>query len=376
MRVLHLTTHINTGGITTYISNAVPALKQIGVETLVLSGGGSCKDDFASRGAKTFELNIKTKNELNPKLFFALSPLEKIVRENAIDVIHAHSRVTQVLAGILSKRTGIPVVTTCHGYFKRRLGRRIFPAWGDLTIAISQGVAEHLYRDFKLPEDKVLTVNNAVDIDELDHAYVSHDPEETKKSYGFQAADCVVGVVARLVADKGHEYLFRAVPLLVQEFPGIKLLIVGDGRERKKLERFSIELGIKDRVFFTGNVQDISKPLAAIDIFTLPATWREGFGLSVIEAMTCRKPVVVSNIWALNSLVNHRVTGILVEPKQSQLLADAIKFLIKNPAEAKKITSAARKKVEENFTISRMAQELKTIYERAVRLHPEYRQSS
>lgn len=376
MRVLHLTTHINIGGITAYISRIAEPLSRIGTESFVLSGGGACRQDLEKLGVKTFELSIKTKNVLNPKIYFAIPQVEKIIREKGIDLIHAHTRITQVMAAVLSKRTGIPVVTTCHGYFKPRLGRRLFPAWGDLTIAISQGVSEHLVRDFKLDDDRIFTVNNAVNLEELDKAYISHDPEESKKFYGFTPAQPVIGVIARLVADKGHEYLLRALPIIAEDFPDAGILIAGDGRERKNLEKLAKELGIQKRTVFTGNVRDISKVLSATDISVLPATWREGFGLSVIEAMACRKPVIVTNIPALDTLVQNKVNGILVEPKQANQLAEAVVFLLKNPAESARLGNASRKMVEDNFTISRMAGEINEVYKKAVLLHPEYRQRS
>lgn len=366
MKVLHLTSHLNTGGITAYISRISKPLKQIGVEMLVVSGGGACKQDLEKLGIKTLEFNIKTKSVLNPKIYFAIPGIKKLIAEQNIDLIHAHTRVTQVLAAVIQKQTGIPVVTTCHGHFKRRLGRRIFPAWGDLTVAISQGVADHLIHDFKVPEERVIVVNNAVNLDELDHSYASNDPAQTKKSYGFQASDRVIGIIARMVGDKGHDYLLRAAALLQNDFPNLRILLVGDGRERKNLEKLAKDLGIQNNVVFTGNVNDISKPLAAMDIFALPATWREGFGLSVIEALACRKPVVVGDIWALNSLIQHRVNGLLVEPKKEKVLAESIRFLLNNPVEARRMADTGRKMVEDRFTISRMAKELKQVYERAV----------
>lgn len=373
MKVLHLATHLNIGGITTYISKMAPALKKIGVETLALSSGGACSDDFHQKSVKTFELPIKTKSELNPKIYFALPALKKIIVDNKIDLLHAHTRITQVMAAILSRKVGIPVVTTCHGYYKNRLGRRIFPAWGDYTVAISDGVAEHLRKDFKLPDEKIIIVNNGVDLEEIDRAYSSHDPQKAKQSYGFQTSDPVIGLVARIVADKGHEYLLRAVPVIQKKFPDIRVLIVGEGRHRKYLENLTWDLKIQDAVVFTGNLRDVSKPLAAMDIFTLPATWREGFGLSIVEAMACRKPVIVSNIWALNSLIENRVTGILIPPKQSAPLAEAVQFLLSNPGVGVQMADRARKMTEDHFTVPRMAAEMKTVYERALEFRAQFR---
>ncbi len=366
MRVLHLTTHVNIGGITTYIERLITPLKSIGIETFVLSSGGERSDAMRQKGAVTFELPFRTKNELHPKLWRALPALLRIIRENKIDILHAHTRITQVLAVVAGKYTGIPVVTTCHGFYKKRLGRRLFPAWGDCAIGISQSVSEQLARDFHVPSDKVKTIYNAVDLDDLDTAYQKHDPAKVRTEYGLRLEDRVVGIVARLVEDKGHEYLIRAVPLLQKEFPLIKIFVVGDGRYRTELEQQVTEMGLKSQVLFCGNVGDITKALSVIDVFALPATWREGFGLSIIEAMACYKPTIVTNIWSLNMLIQDGVTGLMVEPKKIEPLAEAIASLLRNPEKTRAMALRARTMVEELFSISRMAKEIQDLYQSLV----------
>jgi glycosyltransferase involved in cell wall biosynthesis len=128
------------------------------------------------------------------------------------------------------------------------------------------------------------------------------------------------------------------------------------------LKAMARELHMEDRVVFTGSLTDVIRPLAAMDIFALPAIWREGFGLSIVEAMACRKPVIVSNIWALNSLIQNNVTGILIEPKQAEPLAAAIATLLREPETRKRIGESARAVVEEHFTVGRMAAEIAAIY--------------
>ncbi len=366
MRVLHLTTHLNIGGITTYILKLVPHFKKRGIETYVLSGGGTCSELFREKGARVLELPIKTKSELSPKIYLSLPALFKIIREEKIDIIHAHTRVTQVMAGFARVFLGTPVVTTCHGYYKRRLGRKIFPLWGHQTIAISQGVADHLLQDFKLAPDRVVMVNNGVDFEDLDACHAEMPGDAAKESYGFSASDPVLGIVARIVEDKGHEYLIRALAMLKPSFPTIRALIVGDGRHAGYLKKLTAELGLEKNIIFTGNVEDISRPVSAMDIFALPAIWREGFGLSIVEAMAFRKPVIVSNIWALNSLIENNVTGILIEPKQVEPLAGAVRFLLENPKEAQRIGNTAREMAQKSFTVGRMADEIRQVYEKVL----------
>ncbi|MSR78022.1 MAG: glycosyltransferase family 1 protein [Candidatus Omnitrophica bacterium] len=363
IRALHLTTHLNTGGITTYINRLIEPLRRLDVEIQVLSSGGEITPEFVKRGAKIHELPIRTKSELHPKLYFAIPKIVKIIRREKIDLLHAHTRVTQVMSFWIQRLTGIPVVTTCHGFYKARIGRKLLPAWGDRAIAISDGVAESLVDLFGIPKSRISNIYNAVDIDDLDLAYHKHDSEQIRKNYGFKPKDPVLGVIARLVQDKGHEYLIRAIPGLQKRFPNIRVLIVGEGRQRMHLEALSKELGIQNHVIFTGNLTDITYAMAAMDIFVLPATWREGFGLSIIEAMTCGKPVVVTNIWALNTLIQNRITGLMIEPSQTEPIIQAVTELLTDSALKDRLIVAGREMVEKLFSIHRMAREIQALYQ-------------
>jgi glycosyltransferase involved in cell wall biosynthesis len=363
IRVLHLTTHLNTGGITSYIEKLIKPLKEIGVDVHVATSQGEYVESFTKEGCPVYCLPIRTKSELHPKIYFAIPKLLKIIRENQIDIIHAHTRITQVMGEWIKFISKKPLITTSHGFYKRRLGRRLFPAWGDRVIAISDGVGNALLQDFNVPKDKLLVISNAVNFESTNAAYSLHDSGKVRELYGFHREDPVIGIVARLVEDKGHEYLLRAVAELKLEFPNIKLLIVGDGRSKHSLEKIADELGIKDHVIFTGNVKDVTYPLSAMDIFVLPATWREGFGLSIIEAMACKKPIIVTNIWALNTLIQDGITGIMVNPKETEPIVQAIRRYLKDPIYRFQIAENGQKMVEQRFSIFRMAREIADLYE-------------
>lgn len=363
VRILHLTTHINAGGITVYILRLGRPLLKHDIHTSVLSSGGAYAGMFREHEIPDFNLPIRTKSELHPKLWLALPELIRLIRREKIDLLHAHTRITQVLAFFAGRVTRVPVVTTCHGFYKRRLGRRILPAWGDRVIAISEPVADHLEKDWHVSGGRIRIVNNAVDIHTIDESFKRLSPQDAKARFGFKAADPVVGIVARLAQDKGHSYLLQAASGLVGKFPRLKILIVGDGRERENLTRMAEELGISQSVAFTGTLDDVAPALAAMDIFAFPATWREGFGLSIIEAMTCAKPVIVTNIWALNSLIEDGKTGILIEPKRADLLAVAIEQLLSDENLRIRIGRNSRVKVEESFGIERMAREIAAVYD-------------
>jgi glycosyltransferase involved in cell wall biosynthesis len=364
MKVLHLTTHLNMGGITNYILSLTKPFLELGCETYVAAGGGDLSQNLRDEGAVVFDVGIRTKSELHPRIYLAIPKVIRIIRENKIDILHAHTRVAQVLAFWVQRLTGIPVVTTCHGFYKRRLGRRLLPAWGDRAIAISAPVGNHLSDDFKLQPKQIRLVNNGVNLIEIDAICREENSVEAKKSFGFSPSAMVVGVVARMVADKGHEYLIRALAVLKRRFPEIRLLIVGDGNHRLYCEKLTEELHLGDRIVFTGNLsrREVVRALMAMDIFALPATWREGFGLSIVEAMACSKPVIVTNIWSLNSLVQNNVTGILIEPKQIPPLVESISTLIQEPQTRQRIGRAGREMTEKFFSIPRMATEIIQVY--------------
>ena len=362
MKVLHLATHLNMGGISIYILRLARQMAALGVETHVLSSGGTLTPQFQAAGIATHERNIRTKNEIHPKLYFQLNALARWVRENKFEILHAHTRVTQVLAFWISRMTGVPVVTTCHGFYKPRLGRRLLPAWGERVIAISDLVGADLQKALKAEPARLRMIHNGVDPEELDAQYARHSKASAAASFGFGADSFVIGVIARLVQDKGHEYLIQAMPQLQKNIPELKLLIVGDGPYRAELEALAAKLLKPGTVIFTGSLDDIARPLAAMDIFVLPAVWREGFGLSIIEAMCCRKPAVVTNIWALKTLIKDGETGLLIEPRDCEAITATLLRLYQNPGLRAQLGDAGRQEVLQSFTMKRMAEEVLAVY--------------
>jgi len=360
--ILHLTTHLNIGGITTYIYLLGRHLNSKNFEVLCLSSGGEMTKQFNASGIRTFELPIKTKSELSPRLYFAIPKIIELIKREKIDLVHAHTRVTQVMAWWIKKLQGTRHVTTCHGFYKRRLGRRLLPAWGEKTIAISQPVADHLVNDFHVAQNKVLTILNAIDIEGLRDRYEKHNSSDIRKRWNLESTTPTLGVIARIVEDKGHSYLIAAISELRKQYEDIKLLIVGVGPFMDKMKQYAKHLDLTQNVIFLGNLSDVTSALAAIDIFVLPAIWREGFGLSIVEAMSLKKPVIVTNIWALNALVQDRQNGLLIEPKSTDAIVTAVNALIHDSKLRNQIGEKAHETVVKEFSIDRFAKQIASTY--------------
>ncbi len=368
MKVLNITTHLNSGGITVYILRLVDELRSLGIEYSVLSSGGNYESFFRDKNCPLHTVDIKTKNAFHPKIFLAIPKVIKIIKKENYDIIHAHTRVAQVLSFFIQRFIKIPVVTTAHGFYKVNLGRRILPAWGDYCIAISDPVAKELIAQMKTKEEKIRLIHNAVDMPEIEKQFhlATAQKISQKKTYGFEDSDKVLGVVARLVKDKGHEYLLEAFRNMIEKIPSLKLLIVGDGREFDAINFFVKKNGLEDKIKLTGNISNVPQALSAIDIFVFPATWREGFGLSIVEAMACEKPVIVTDIWALNSWIENKKTGLLIAPKDPKAIEDAVLFLLNNPKLRDEIGKNAKELVIAKFTLPRMAREVQRVYNEAL----------
>ena len=121
MKILLLTTHMNLGGIGVYVLLLAKGLTKRGHEVFVASCGGNLIGLLESFGARHLKIDIKTKAAISPKVFLARKEVTRIIKEKNIQLIHAHTRVTQMLAYLVSRKTNIPYLTTCHGFFKPKL---------------------------------------------------------------------------------------------------------------------------------------------------------------------------------------------------------------------------------------------------------------
>lgn len=353
MNILHLTNHLNIGGISQYVLTLAAGLKKRGHKIFLASSGGVLLSNFEEEGIIYLHLNLKTKSELSYKLWLSYFKLKKYIRENHIEIIHAHSRTTQVLAHFLSRATEATYISTCHGFFKKRFSRRLFPCWGQKVIAISRAVKEHLLSDFKVGEEKIKIIHSGVLISEEKSGFA-------KEAFGLTDGP-IIGIIARLSPEKGHVYLIKAMSEVIRHIPSAQLLIVGDGRLKKELVRLTEDLGLKKNVFFLAAEENLTGLFSVMDIFVLPSL-KEGLGLSLMQAMRYGLPVVGSDIGGIRDLVRHQETGLLVKTKDAADLAQAILELLHNPQQAKILGENARSFIKENFSVERMVSETEEVY--------------
>ena len=361
MNILFIANHLNVGGISSYLFTLAGGLKQKGHQVYLVSGGGELEDKFTQAGITLFKLPLKTKSELSPKIFFSFWKLKKIAREFKIDIIHTHSRTTQVLGYFLGRGLAKPHIFTCHGFFRPKFFRRIFGCWGKKVIAISEQVKEHLMADFKLAENKISVIHNGIDAKN----FGDFSARDNMRAQLGISADFLVGIIARLSDVKGHIYLIRAMPEVIKNFPNTKLLIIGEGKTKGALLKETRNLGLENSIIFIPEAKNTKDVLAAMDIFVMPSL-QEGLGLALMEAMAQGVAVVGSEVGGIKTLIQDKENGLLVAPADAAALAQAIITLFKDSRLRRTLGSRAREFIIANFSKEEMADKTEMVYQQSL----------
>ncbi len=363
MKILLIATHLNVGGITTYLFALCRQYVAKGHQVFLVSSGGARQGEFIEQGVTLVKAAVRTKSELSPRMYCDVPRLIRLIRENQITIIHSHTRVTQFLGQALSFFSGVPYVSTCHGFYKTHWFRRTFPCWGKAVAAISPPVKDHLINDFKIPEREVFLINNGIDLE----SFVPVDDigrQKIRMKFNITHSP-IIGMVSRLADIKGHNVLIDAMPRIIKEFPNVLLFLAGEGKMKAQLQAQTANLGINEHVRFASVFNPSGAILPLFDVYVMPST-DEGFGLSGMEAQAAGLPIVASNIGGIPSFVFHEKTGLLVEPKDSTALALAIIRFLKDPDFAHRIGSQARKFIQENFSSEMTAAKTLQMYEKVI----------
>lgn len=248
--------------------------------------------------------------------------------------------------------------------FKRRLRyaavglflRRRFHAWsGNTAHGARAGAAL-----FGLDPARVATTHNGLEFDLLEPA---RPAAEVREQLGLGAEEFVVGTAANLKDWKRVDRLVRAVA--APGMDGVRALVVGDGAERERLEALAGELGVAERVLFTGMQPHVGDFLQVMDAFALPSSDRESFGNAAVEAMAVGLPTVVfEDCGGVREHLRHDETGVVVAGQAA--FEAALRRLRDEPRYASRIGAAARRHVRSTYTPAAAAARYRALYERAL----------
>ena len=247
----------------------------------------------------------------------------------------------------------------------RLLGKPILARAGKvLATSWDYARASRLRELLKMRPEAVAELSNGVDAQRF-HPDV--DGGGLRTQYGLRRTDRVaifVGALDRAHYFKGVGVLLRALAHMPDK--GIRLLVVGDGNLGPTYQKQAAELGLGDRVIFCGHVSDEELPThyALCDLLVLPSiTMGEAFGVVLLEAMACGKPVIASNLPGMRSVVSDGEDGLLVQPGEVDDLTDKIQMLLEDPQRRREMGDRGRAKVEAKYAWPKIIPRLVRVYE-------------
>ena len=318
------------GGIETWTYNIAERLSEK-AEVFVVTGrvkNQSNKEEL--RGVRVWRTSFFILSNLSASpLIYSLSLLPYIffkslnlIKKEKIDVLHCQGFLSSLIGFCLFVVTRVPYVTTVQRLEKKRNPLKNFIY---RKAAVCIGASSAIKKNFEDVGCKnIEVIPNGIDMKRFEGL-------ERKAHDGF-----IVISVARLEKVKGIEYLIKAV----KDF---KLLIIGDGSERKNLENLVQKLNLKDKVTFLGQIpnKEIPHHLMEADCLVVPSV-REGFGISVLEAQAAGLPVIGTRVGGILDLIKDQKTGILVEPKNVQQIEEAVSKIKSDPEFTRSLIENAR----------------------------------
>jgi len=288
--VLELAMGLDIGGAETHIVSLSRSLREMGWNVLVASGGGRRVEDITGSGIEHFDVPLGSRNPL--KMLRAYKSLIDIVKSRNVDLIHAHARIPAWIGTYVSRQLHVPLVTTYHWTFVSGFPWNLVSRQGDLTIAVSDVIKDYITREFGFDGEKITVIPNGIDCRE----FRPLSEEESRDIRMAVVPEAVQGPVLVYASRMTPELsataclTIEAVSRLAQTFPGISLLIAGDGESLSRVERAAQEVNRRsgrEMVKCLGFVSDMARVYQASDLVI-------GMSRVVLEAMACGKPCIVA----------------------------------------------------------------------------------
>jgi glycosyltransferase involved in cell wall biosynthesis len=292
--------------------------------------------------------------------FLAGLRLRRLVRAEGHQFVHFHTARAHALSPWLRGLRVKRVVT-------RRMDYRVRPGWlsrllyegsVDAVVAISQGVQSALLAG-GVPPSRMHIIPSGIDTARF--AFTTDQREQHRSAQRIAREECVVLAVGALAERKGHATLLQAAAVLRQRGLRLRYLVCGDGPLRATLESQTRALGLAEHVQFLGFCPDVATYLALADVFVHVPLW-EGLGVAVIEALSAGLPVVASRVGGIPELIEHERSGLLIPPREPQVLAEAIERVVHNFPWAKTLGTHGQSVVRTRYDVTVMAQANEALY--------------
>jgi glycosyltransferase involved in cell wall biosynthesis len=311
VKVLHVITGLGVGGAELQLRSVLQHSRH-DADVVTLYNPGPVAEMIGSDGVRVRNVGMTRNTQVA-----VLWRLRRLIRDGGYDVVHAHLYRSQVYGRPAAWLAGTPVVvSTEHSIGETHLERRPMTAgvralylatgrFSQMTVAVSETVRTRM-TGWGVPAAKVTVIPNGVDLDRV--RFDSAAREQVRAEFGAGPGDYVIGVLGRLDPNKQFALVIEAAAPLLKA-GGVRLVIVGKGEERERLEQAAAEHGVTDLVVFAGERHDVAGVLSAFDLFVASSA-QETFGLSVLEALANGLPVAYTTCPALDGLTVARAVQV------------------------------------------------------------------
>ncbi len=348
LRILHVITPSKLAGAELYMITLAEQLDADGHSNIVL-----CKRqaDAVIEECRKRDVEVRPARLYGKADVSAPFRLATQIRKERADIVHTHLSTASLWGGLGARIAGTPSVATVQGRNTATCFRFV-----DRLIANSAAVKQHVVQQ-GIDPGRIDVVYNAVDISSFARTLST---EEAKRRIGLDPDRLVVGTTAHLSPKKGHTDLLTSARQVIDRVPNAHFVFLGDGPMRGELTAMAEDLGVASHVTFLGFRRDVAEVMSAYDVFVL-ASWWEPFGLVLVEAMALGVPVIGTRAGGAPEVVVEGETGLLVPPKDADVLAESIVRLATSP-EMRCDMAAAGPERARTFDIEPLAREVLDVY--------------
>jgi len=299
----------------------------------------------------------------------ALKTALSLIKKEKIDIIHSNNFAGALAGSMISMLTSKPHITTIHDVYS--LYKDFWKQWGrqanvsKLNVLLAPFFEKMIIR---LKCAAIHTVSEASKDDLIQFGakkpiYVIHNAIDIHEAQELKMIPFQFIHIGRLVFYKNLEVVIKSMEILKKSYPKITLIVVGGGPYKKFLEKLVADLELENNVKFLGNVSDSEKKqlLSTSQALVFPSLC-EGFGIVILEAFACKKPVLVSDVRPLSDIVDDKITGLVISPHDEIEWAKALEDIIKEPENARKMGCAGREVLEKKYRVQMMQDNILKMY--------------
>ncbi len=368
VRVLHLLHTMAYGGIETSLLNWLRTIDRSRFEIHLFcfaNPGGTEMPFIEAAQAQGWQVGRIAWKRRKP-VWRAARSLAAEIRARGIDIVHCQNTYAQLVTVAAAQLQAVKTITTYHVWGDFGWKRNVLQwldvktsRWLDrISAQNEEAVAETIRRG--IPADRVLYTPSGFDPSPV--SFEGADRERRRRALGMAPGETALIYSARFYPEKAHEVALDGLRQILAQRPNVRLWMVGDGPERMRIEGLAERMGLGGHTHFLGFRKDVPELLALADVQIHPSD-NEGVAIAVCEGMAAGLPIVASAVGGLPRVLRHERTALLIEPRRPDQLAAGVLRLLEQPELACALGTAARRFLEEEYSLRWATARLEAIYE-------------